>query len=148
MDGQIKPKYYQAVGGFRVGNQSVKVLEPKEGEKGKANGLPAYSNSRNSIYASVDHTTGTLERIRFFDENHKAKLDIEIHNEGKLGIILHSHEIDFEKGVPGKKKKTGRGPATELTPEIRTQFREYIALLGKVPREESNWMERTERKEG
>lgn len=94
-------------------------------EKGMHN-LPLDSHS-SGVYARLDHD-GTLRELRFYDGNHKLRLEIAYHPEAplarKAGLplnqpILHYHTYD---------KNYVRTGADFLTPAMRKR---YARLFGR-----------------
>ena len=99
-NGQIEPKVYYSTGYMDVLHNDtpvkVKMIEADTSKSGGAQGMPSWSNSPNSIYATTDKNKGTVERIRLFDENCKAFADLEYHPIETGGKPkTHWHAIDF-----------------------------------------------------
>ena len=111
--GNPVPYTYETIGKI----DGVKVLQKID--KNASAGLPEEAHS-SSAYV-LKYANGTFKQMRFYNDDHTAKFDIDYHFEPKLGSrkepVYHIHE--YKNGV---RDKTGR----LLTKSEHEKYKKYF----------------------
>ena len=142
-NGQIDPKGYYAVGVFDVKvdgkNIQAKLIEANVKITDGARGMPAYSNSPNSIYVMVNRE-GTVERVRVYDKKCVGILDLDLHGDERKHIEPFPHEHTLTYDTAGRLHD---GSHQQIGKEHHEKYRELIELLGKKPEGYRKFKKRT-----